>query len=62
MQIHRFWDVARKAGVAVVGVAATALSMGALKSPWNEIATAVVAVGTYLGVYATKNVTQPPAK
>ncbi|HEY6022088.1 MAG TPA: hypothetical protein VIY48_20140 [Candidatus Paceibacterota bacterium] len=54
----RFWDVARKAGIAVLGVAGTALSMGYIPAPWDGFTSAGLAVLTYYGVYRTPNAPQ----
>jgi len=58
MHWHQVLTVARKAGVAALGAVAAALAAGLLPDPWDKVGAAVVAVGTYLGVYATPN--KPP--
>lgn len=52
----RFWDYARKAFVGLLGVLATALSMGLLSDPWDKIVTAIIAVASYLGIYVVQNI------
>jgi hypothetical protein len=52
----QFWSYARKAGVAVVGLIAVALAMGLLPDPWDKVATAILAVATYYGVYKVPNI------
>jgi hypothetical protein len=52
----QFWSYARKAGVAALGTIAVALAMGLLPDPWDKVATAVLAVATYFGVYRVPNV------
>jgi hypothetical protein len=52
----RFWDYARKALVGLLGLLATALSMGLLPDPWDKVVTACLAVATYFGIYVTQNI------
>jgi hypothetical protein len=51
----RFWDYARKAGVAAGGILGTALATGLLPDPWDKVAIGVMAVLTYFGVYQVSN-------
>jgi hypothetical protein len=51
----RFWDYARKAGVAVCFIAAAVATSNLLPDPWDKVVTAIVAVGGYFGVYHTEN-------
>lgn len=55
MNWHKVFTVARKAGVAVVGVVAMGLTNGVFHDPWDKVAMAVVAVATYYGVYRVPN-------
>ena len=55
MQWHKFLTVARKAGVAALGVVAMGLSNGVFHDPWDKVAIAVLAVATYFGVYHVDN-------
>lgn len=55
MQVHKFWSVARKAGVAALGVVATGVAYGIIPQPWDKAAVAVLAIATYFGVYHTPN-------
>lgn len=50
---------ARKFGVALVGLAATALAQGLLPEQWRPWAAVVVALGTALGVYGIGNTSTP---
>jgi hypothetical protein len=52
----RFWDYARKAGVAFLFIVGAALSAGMLPDPWDKVATAIIAVAGYFGVYVTQNI------
>lgn len=54
--MERLLHFGRKATVAALGALATAVAMGVLPEPWNTVAAAVLAVGTYFGVYQTENV------
>jgi fructose-specific phosphotransferase system IIC component len=55
MTMTKFLTVARKAGVAFLGVVLTGLSVSEFPEPWDKVAWAVLAIFTYTGVYATKN-------
>lgn len=54
-RVRVFLVEARKAAVAVAGVAAQAIALGVLSGRALDYATAVVSVATALGVYAVPN-------
>jgi uncharacterized membrane protein len=49
------FTTARKATAGLVGVIAAVSAMNLLPSPWQEVTVALVALGTYVGVYQTEN-------
>lgn len=55
MKWHKVFTIARKAGVAVLGVVVMGLSNGVIPEPWDKVAVAVLAVATYFGVYSVPN-------
>lgn len=60
--MKRLLTDARKAGVAVVGGLAEALSLGLLPEPWSKWAAVIVAAATAAGVYGVGNKDRTPAK
>jgi hypothetical protein len=52
----RFWDYARKAGLALLSALAAALAAGMLPDPWDKVVSAAIAVAGYFGVYVISNV------
>jgi hypothetical protein len=49
---------ARKAGIALLGGAATVASAGLLPTPWDRYAPIIIAIATYAGVYTVPNTTK----
>ena len=52
---YKVFTVARKAGVAVLGVVAMGVANGVFHDPWDKVAIAILAVAAYFGVYAMPN-------
>jgi len=56
----KFLTVARKAGVALLGVAGAGLAMGYIPAPWDALVTGILSVAAYYGVYAMPNKSNNP--
>lgn len=52
----RFWDYARKAGMAALTGIAVGLAYHIFPNPWDVVANAVLVVAGYFGAFGVKNV------
>jgi hypothetical protein len=52
----KIFTVARKAGVSLLGGAATVAAAGLLPEPWDKYGPIIIVLATYYGVFWTRNV------